>query len=200
MKQNTNEQSVGRKTMGNTTPPRRSAIWARRGAVALTFGLLSAGGFGASVAGAAVGRFHPKTSVAVAKAVVVAKASSTEVTELHDFAVSAGNTKGLPPTLIPASARGVESTLRTETSTLAALHATKTSATGKLLTSLKGYLGLATRLAAWNSTAAKPLAASYFKRLRTTDTTWLSAMTSLGKTVHTNLLAGMAKLLFPTSA
>jgi hypothetical protein len=114
--------------------------------------------------------------------------------------VSAGNTKGLPPTLIPASARGVEATLRAESSTLVALHLAKTSPTERLATSLRGYVGLATRLADWNATAAKPLATSYFTSLRSIDTTWRSAMTSLGKSAHTNLLAGMAKLLFPTSA
>ena len=130
-------------------------------------------------------------------ALIVAKQSRSEVTELHDLAVSAGRSAGLPPGAIPASARGVAATFRSELATVKVLHPKTSSTNGVLVRSLTSYLGLATTLANSKAPAGKPLPNSYFTNLRATDQHWRQAMKSLGKSTHENLLAGMPALLFP---
>jgi hypothetical protein len=177
----------------------RTARWFRGSIVVVAVGAIGVGVLGAPTAGAATKDAKDHKPAALSRtspAVVVAEQSRAEVAELHDLALSAGQA-GRHSGAIPASAEGLETSLRSEQAAIKALHPKASSADGVLERSLTNYLGLATRLANSTTASTKPLPSSYFNNLRSTDSRWRKALMSLGKSSHQNLLAGMPPLLFP---
>jgi hypothetical protein len=177
----------------------RTARWSRAGIVVVAVGAIGAGVLGAPMAGAVTKdtRNHkPPILSRTSPVVIVAEQSRANVVELHELAVSAGRTSMHPGT-IPASAKGLEASLRSELATVNVVHPKASSANGILEGSLTSYLGLATTLANSTTTSTKRLPSSYFTHLRAIDGRWRKALTSLGKSSHQNLLAGMPALPFP---
>ncbi len=177
----------------------RTARWLRGGLAGVAVTAIGVGILAAPVAGAATkpAKSHqPPALSRTSPSVVVATQSRAEVSELHDLAVSAGR-PGTPPGSIPASAKGLAGSLRSELATVKVLHPKASSANGVLEHSLTSYLGLATTLANSTTTSTKRLPGAYFTNLRTVDNRWRKALKSIGKSSHQNLLAGMPPLLFP---
>ena len=111
-------------------------------------GAIGVGVLGAPMAGAVTKdtRNHkPPILSRTSPVVIVAEQSRANVVELHELAVSAGRT-GMHPGTIPASAKGLEASLRSELATVNVVHPKASSANGILEGSLTSYLGLATTL------------------------------------------------------
>lgn len=130
----------------------------------------------------------------------VAKSSRDQVVALHDPAVNAGQSGGIPASQIPKTAAGISATMTSEISQCAALGKQESRAVSDLAATLTEYKGLADQLANWDASDHHPLAASYFKALSTADAKWRAALKTIGAQSKSDLLSGLAPLLLPSSA
>jgi hypothetical protein len=136
----------------------------------------------------------PSAQAVVVGALTVGRASVSQVVLLHDLAVGATHMKGAPPGVGAPQAAQLARTLNGEARRLADAQAADVAT---LASALSGYASLAKQLAARRATDSARLPTAFVATLRSLDTDWRPAMTAIGQADHTNLLAGMAPLLFP---
>ncbi len=135
----------------------------------------------------------------LAGVVVTAKATSTQVSELHDIAISAGHPGSIPANVIPSTATALVTKLRAQITACTALKPAASSPPGMLASSLNSYVGLATQVSKWNATSNQPLNSAFFTQLKAADARWKAAMKAVGDAAHQDLLSGVPPLLFPKS-
>jgi hypothetical protein len=138
----------------------------------------------------------PKSPLLVASS-AVAQRSVANVTELHALATSAGKSTGIPASAIPTSAKSLSSAFKDEISASTMLKPPSGTAAATLVSALTSYQSLASQLAGWNATAAKPVPASFVTALKGADATWQTALKALGKATNRDLLKNMAPLIYP---
>lgn len=131
--------------------------------------------------------------------VVTAKATSSQVSELHDIAVSAGHPGSIPASVIPSTASAVLAKLRTQITACTALKPAPSSPPGLLASSLQGYVTLATQVSKWDAGANQPLSTTFFDQLKVADADWTGAMKAVGGAAHQDLLSDVPPLLYPKS-
>jgi hypothetical protein len=141
----------------------------------------------------------PATIPDLAGVVVTAKMTSTQVSELHDIAISAGHPGSIPANVIPSTAAALVTKLRAQITACTALKPAASSPPGLLASSLDSYAGLATQVSKWNATSNQPLTAAFFTQLKAADAHWKAAVQAVGAAAHQDLLSGVPPLLFPKS-
>ena len=131
--------------------------------------------------------------------VAAARASLSQVTQLHDLAVSTQHPDSIPPGVIGSSATNLATGFRAEAATATALNPGADQPSAKLAAALGQYAALADQLAGWDPAGHAPVADSFVTTIKQVDDGWTAAMTSLGGQAGQDLLTGMAPMLYPTA-
>jgi hypothetical protein len=127
----------------------------------------------------------------------VAKRSVANVTELHALATSAARSGGLPAAAIPTSAKALGSEFSAEITDGTMLKPPSGTSAAQLVSALTSYQKLCGQLAGWNASVPAPVATTFVSTLKAADGTWQTAVKALGQASSTDLLKGMAPLIYP---
>lgn len=170
--------------------------WPRRGLVTVICLVLTSAG--APSAWAAT-KAPAKVPVKLSRALAIASESRGEVITLHDLSVSIGNKKGIPAGVVDSSAKNLQTQFHAQAAAARALAQPSSSATGALTASLSSYAGFAGEVSKAAASEGRALPADFIKELAGTDKRWETALSSLGRAAHVNLLKDVPKLLYPSA-